>query len=95
MCSACAEHLRPDGQRLCAVNPALGREREYGITLAKNKKKVLIVGGGPAGMEAAKVAALRGHKVALWDKGEQLGGKLLLAAVPPYKGEITKLVDFL
>ncbi len=46
-------------------------------------------------MEAARVAALRGHKVTLWEKGERLGGKLLLAAIPPFKEEITKLIKFL
>ena len=94
-CNACAEHLRPGGHRLCAVNPALGREREYAITAARKKKRVLIVGGGPAGMEAARVAALRGHDVALWEEGDRLGGKLLMAALPPFKEQITKLVDFL
>jgi 2,4-dienoyl-CoA reductase (NADPH2) len=58
----------------------LGREREYEIKPAAKKKKVMVVGGGPAGMEAARVAALRGHEVALYEKERWLGGSLPLAA---------------
>jgi len=94
-CVVCQQKLRSGGQRLCAVNPDFGREREYEITKTGRRKRALVVGGGPAGMEAARVAALRGHEVSLWEKGERLGGKLLLAAVPPFKDEIMKLVDFL
>jgi len=64
----------------CRINAALGREYESVILPAKRKKKVLIVGGGPAGMEAARVAALRGHEVVLYEKGHRLGGLLPLAA---------------
>ena len=58
----------------CRVNAAMGREYEYAIREAAKKKKVLVVGGGPAGMEAARVAALRGHEVSLYDKEPELGG---------------------
>lgn len=94
-CNACVEIFRPGSVRLCAVNAALGREGEYKIQSARSRKKVLIVGGGPAGMEAARVAALRGHEVRLIEKDKKLGGKLLLAAVPPYKVEIKKFANFL
>jgi 2,4-dienoyl-CoA reductase (NADPH2) len=59
----------------------LGREREFGIKPAEKKKKVLVVGSGPAGMEAARVAALRGHEVILYEKEHRLGGLLPLAAI--------------
>lgn len=95
VCSDCVGTARPNGERLCAVNPEIGREGLYKIEQVPIKKRVLIVGGGPAGMEAARVAALRGHKVTLWEKGDRLGGKLLLAAIPPFKEEITKLINFL
>ena len=52
----------------CQVNASLGREREYALKPAAKKKKVMVVGGGPAGMEAARVAALRGHEVRLYEK---------------------------
>lgn len=69
----------------CAVNPAAGRENEYGITPARVKKNVLVVGGGMAGMEAARVAALRGHKVTLYEKRNQLGGHVIEGSVHDFK----------
>ena len=65
----------------CAVNARVGREAVYIIEPAAESKNVLIIGGGPAGMEAARVAALRGHKVTLCDRGRRLGGSLLLAGI--------------
>jgi len=67
------------------VNPAVGRERDCAVQRADRPKRVFVVGGGPAGMEAARVSALRGHNVVLYDRGETLGGQLLLASIPPYK----------
>ncbi len=65
----------------CAVNPRVGREAIYRIEPAVQNKKVLVIGGGPAGMEAARVAALRGHSVTLCDRYPRLGGSLLLASI--------------
>ncbi len=73
----------------CTVNPRTGRENEFAITPAPRKKKVFVAGGGPAGMEAAIVAAQRGHDVTLFEKDKRLGGQFYLAAVPPCKGEIS------
>jgi NADPH-dependent 2,4-dienoyl-CoA reductase/sulfur reductase-like enzyme len=69
----------------CEVNPVLGREKELEITPAARSKKVVVVGGGPAGMEAARVATLRGHQVVLYEKEKELGGQLHVASVPPDK----------
>jgi 2,4-dienoyl-CoA reductase (NADPH2) len=65
----------------CRINAALGREGEFEIKSAEKKKKVLVAGSGPAGMEAARVAALRGHEVILYEKERRLGGLLPLAAI--------------
>ncbi|MBN2339583.1 MAG: FAD-dependent oxidoreductase [Acidobacteria bacterium] len=82
-CLSCIEaiHTNPvAGKSCCRVNAALTREREYEIQPAPVKKKVMVVGGGPAGMEAARVAALRGHEVELYEKEHRLGGSVPVAA---------------
>ena len=69
----------------CAVNPACGREKSYALTEAEKKKKVLVIGGGLGGMEAARVCALRGHEVDLYEKTDHLGGVFVAAATPDFK----------
>lgn len=93
-CLECWDTLVSGGPIRCRVNPALGRERQYEIKQAEKRKKVMVVGGGPAGLEAAGVAALRGHKVELYEKEHKLGGATRLAAV--VKGhEIEDLVGLI
>jgi len=94
-CGHCLDTVMGGMPMACAVNPQVGREAEYTIEPAKRSKKVFVIGGGPAGMVAATVAAKRGHQVSLFEKGDRLGGNLLLAAVPSYKGEIANLTRHL
>lgn len=72
----------------CLRNPAAGREKEYELTPAEQKKRVLVVGGGPAGLEAATTLRRRGHQVILIEKRSRLGGQLFLAGAAPRKKEI-------
>lgn len=92
-CNECIHRLRIGGSLGCSVNPVLGREEDCDIVPASKPKKVLIIGGGPAGMEAAKIAAQRGHEVTLYEKDDKLGGHLLEASVPPFKNDIKSLLD--
>jgi len=93
-CNNCIETLSWADGVACVVNPALGREKEYEIKKAVKPKKIVVAGGGPGGMEAARVAAARGHQVTLYEKSKKLGGQLIQAAVPPHKGEIRELIDY-
>jgi pyruvate/2-oxoglutarate dehydrogenase complex dihydrolipoamide dehydrogenase (E3) component len=82
----------------CILNPLVGKEgkKEFSCIPVnkKDKKKVLIIGGGPAGLQAAIVTATRGHKVTLWEKERELGGTCILAAKPPRKQELSEIVDY-
>jgi 2,4-dienoyl-CoA reductase-like NADH-dependent reductase (Old Yellow Enzyme family)/thioredoxin reductase len=74
-CILCIECLGY-GARGCSLNPDVGREREFAIKRAETPKKVLVAGGGPGGLETARVAALRGHQVTVMEKESELGGNL-------------------
>ena len=79
----------------CLYNVRAGRESELKIRKAIKRKKVMIIGGGPGGMEAARVAALRGHDVHLFEKMDVLGGQLRYAYIPPGREEIENVITFL
>ncbi|NLV34927.1 MAG: FAD-dependent oxidoreductase [Clostridiaceae bacterium] len=79
----------------CLVNATVGNELDYSTDKAAIKKKVVVIGSGPAGLEAARVAALRGHDVTIFEKEDKIGGQLNIAAVPPHKEEVADLIKFL
>jgi len=76
----------------CTVNPAVGREREARLKEASTPRRILVVGGGPAGLEACRVAALRGHAVTLMERSPALGGKLRQAREIPHKEGYGELI---
>jgi len=95
-CNICLWSLQSvNGDVMCFQNAALGYEAESQIEPVKVPKKILVIGGGPGGMEAARVARKRGHQVVLFEKSDKLGGQMLLAAVPPYKETLMKAVKWL
>lgn len=95
-CNECLGNVASFLPLRCAVNPVTGRETEFSsIQAAKNRKRVLVAGGGPAGLQAAGLAALRGHDVTLFEKSEKLGGNLTIASIPPFKEDMRRFVDYL
>lgn len=91
-CRAFAPHLH------CAVNPLVGRERDTAFASfgpATAPRRIAIIGGGPAGMEAARIAALRGHRVTLYEASDGLGGQFLYAAAIPERAGLLRLIDHL
>lgn len=98
-CNNCTDRLfsitREAKRLFCTVNPSLFREREHTIKAAANPKKVLVIGGGIAGMQAAKVAAQRGHAVTLYEAGDKLGGAWNIASAQPKKGGYANLTRLL
>ncbi|MGE5403416.1 MAG: FAD-dependent oxidoreductase [Candidatus Saccharibacteria bacterium] len=91
----CMDHVFEGRIVECLVNAEAGHECEVEVRPSTDKKKILVIGGGPAGMEAARVAATRGHTVSLWEASNRLGGQLHLASAPPGRGDFLLLNDYL
>ena len=93
----CIDRLYQGGEALCLHNAATGREQTmpHVIAPAEQKKRVVVVGAGPAGLEAARVSAARGHAVTLFEAGQHPGGQVAIAAKAPRRKEIIGIIDWL
>ena len=90
----CVDAIQNRGYIACVLNAENGEEATVSIQPAAESKHVVIVGAGVAGLEAARVAAIRGHKVDVYEKSDKIGGQIHLAAVPPRKDEILRSVEY-
>lgn len=79
----------------CAVNPLCSMENDYALKPAKEKRKLLVIGGGAAGMTTAITAAKQGHQVEIWEKEEELGGRMLAAGAPSFKHDMLRYNGYL
>jgi 2,4-dienoyl-CoA reductase-like NADH-dependent reductase (Old Yellow Enzyme family)/thioredoxin reductase len=94
-CNYCVDRLAYGKSIRCMLNPVLGFERYYAqLPRANNPKSVMVIGGGAAGMEAARVAAEKGHRVTLAEMSDALGGQIKYAASAPHKEELSHIIEF-
>ncbi len=93
-CNYCIWTLFQQKDITCFQNAAVGREKECRVLNAKRRKKIFVIGGGPAGLEAARVAARRGHRVTLWEKDSRLGGQMILASIPRRKNTLARSIEW-
>ncbi len=93
-CNTCMQSIFKKGRIECLVNPMLGREKEMAFIPTNNPKKVMVVGGGPGGLNVAWVAAKRGHTVHVYEKRGELGGQLIPGSRPGHKAELHSLIRF-
>jgi len=93
-CNTCMESIFRRGRIECLVNPVLGREKEMAFHPARVRKKVMVIGAGPGGLNVAWVAARRGHEVHLFERQPEVGGQLILGSITAYKKELLSLIRF-
>ena len=93
-CNTCMQSIFKKGRIECLVNPMLGREEEMAFVSTKTPKKVMVVGGGPGGLNVAWVAAKRGHTVHVYEKRNVLGGQLVPGSTPGHTAELRSLIRF-
>lgn len=93
-CNQCWDWISAAEPIACTSNPLAGREHQFGRLRRAASAKVLVVGGGPAGLEAGRVAAERGHRVVLYERDGEPGGKFAAAHRLPHAGELRNLIDF-
>ncbi len=96
-CGHCVDHQLQHGERaICSGNAVLARgDNDYNIIPAETKKKVVVIGAGVAGVEAARIAAMRGHTVDIYDAENEVGGQMNLACVPPFKQHLGLMKPYL
>ena len=95
-CMDCRMRVVDLGLRMkCSINAEMGKEGESTLLPVAKPKKVMVIGAGPAGMEAARIARLRGHRVSLYDQQKKLGGQINLAVIPPHKEELKNILEYL
>jgi 2,4-dienoyl-CoA reductase-like NADH-dependent reductase (Old Yellow Enzyme family)/thioredoxin reductase len=93
-CNTCMQSIFKKGRIECLVNPMLGREEEMAFIPTKKPKKVMVIGGGPGGLNVAWVAAKRGHTVHVYEKRNAFGGQLIPGSTPGHKAELRSLIRF-
>jgi 2,4-dienoyl-CoA reductase-like NADH-dependent reductase (Old Yellow Enzyme family)/thioredoxin reductase len=93
-CNTCMQSIFKRGRIECLVNPMLGREKEMAFIPTDNPKKVMVIGGGPGGLNVAWVAAKRGHSVHVYEKRSELGGQLVPGSIPGHKSELRSLIRY-
>jgi len=93
-CNTCMQSIFKRGRIECLVNPMLGRENEMAFIPTENPKKIMVIGGGPGGLNVAWVAAKRGHSVHVYEKRSELGGQLIPGSAPRHKAELRSLIRF-
>jgi 2,4-dienoyl-CoA reductase (NADPH2) len=93
-CNACVDLVAHAKPARCAVNPAVGRDLTWAVEPVATPRRIMVIGSGPAGLEAARISRLRGHSVSLWERDTELGGKLDVASRAPSKDGILRFRDY-